>query len=81
MDRPRPFDVVTETLLTDLDRAQVHRALAVLSDLQRESIMLTYLQGYSNRQAAERLGITPGTHRARVRDGLARLRVVLSTSR
>ena len=66
LDLRRPFDDVTETTLANLEHAQVRQALSVLTELQRESILLAYFHGYTCREVAERLGVarcppTPST--------------------
>ena len=81
LDLRRPHDEVTETTLNQLDRAQVRAALAVLTDLQRESILLAYFQGYTAREVSEKLGVAVGTVKTRMRDGLVRLRDALGVHR
>ncbi|MET8846048.1 ECF RNA polymerase sigma factor SigK [Amycolatopsis sp. NPDC004625] len=81
LDLRRPYDDVTETTLDQLDRAQVRAALAVLTDLQRESILLAYFQGYTTREVSEKLGVAIGTVKTRMRDGLIRLRDALGVHR
>ncbi|WP_410633842.1 ECF RNA polymerase sigma factor SigK [Amycolatopsis sp. cmx-4-83] len=81
LDLRRPYDDVTETMLGRLDRAQVRAALAALTELQRESILLAYFQGYTCREVSEKLGVAIGTVKTRMRDGLIRLRDALGVHR
>ncbi|MGA0830809.1 MAG: sigma-70 family RNA polymerase sigma factor, partial [Nitriliruptoraceae bacterium] len=57
-----------------LEHWQVRRALAALSDRQREAIELAYFAGHTYRDVARVLGIPEGTAKSRLRDGLLRLR-------
>ncbi|WP_158887290.1 ECF RNA polymerase sigma factor SigK [Amycolatopsis anabasis] len=72
--RDRPFDEVTEAVTGRLERRQVRRCLAQLTELQRESVLLAYYQGYTYREVAEVLSAPLGTVKTRLRDGLIRLR-------
>ena len=61
------------------DREQVKDALAQLSDMQREAIVLAYFGGRTYREVAVELGVPEGTAKTRLRDGLLRLRQVLAS--
>ena len=67
-------DDVADEVEASLERERVRRCLDGLTELQRESITLAYYGGHSYRQVAELLGITLGTIKTRIRDGLIRLR-------
>jgi RNA polymerase sigma-70 factor, ECF subfamily len=60
-----------------LDRDAVDRALATLSDVQREAISLAYFGGLTQHEIAERTETPLGTVKSRVRLGLLALRRAL----
>lgn len=63
------------------DRHEVRAALAQLSPLQREAIVLAYFGGRTYREVATELGIPEGTAKTRLRDGLMRLRESMKADR
>jgi RNA polymerase sigma-70 factor (ECF subfamily) len=73
-------DDVAESVAASLEAERVRRCLGGLTQLQRESITLAYYQGYTYPQVAASLGVALGTVKARIRDGLARLRDCLGAS-
>ncbi|GAA2358448.1 ECF RNA polymerase sigma factor SigK [Saccharopolyspora halophila] len=75
------FDEVSESALAHLEHRQVWRCLSTLTELQRESVLLTYYRGYTYREAAGLLESPTATVKTRLRDGLIRLRDCLGTSR
>ena len=78
--RARPFDEVAEAVTSRWERQQVRKCLTNLTELQRESVMLAYYQGYTYREVAEVLATPQGTVKTRLRDGLIRLRDCLGVT-
>jgi RNA polymerase sigma-70 factor, ECF subfamily len=76
-DEVRSFDSVADEVQVRLDHWQVRRALATLTERQREAIELAYFGGHTYRDVAKVLGIPEGTAKSRLRDGLLRLREAL----
>jgi RNA polymerase sigma-70 factor, ECF subfamily len=76
-DEARAFDEVADEVQIRLDHWQVRRALATLTERQREAIELAYFGGHTYRDVARVLGIPEGTAKSRLRDGLLRLRAAL----
>ena len=69
-----PHDTVVAEVEATMDRARVRRALAQLSELQREAVELAYFGGHTYREVAVMLDVAEGTVKSRIRDGLIRLR-------
>lgn len=61
-----------------LDQAVVKDALAAIAPLHREAIVECYYGGRSVADAAQRLGVPPGTVKSRLFYGLRALRVALA---
>jgi RNA polymerase sigma-70 factor, ECF subfamily len=74
------YDEVAETVTTNLEVEQVRHCLSSLTELQRESVTLAYYGGYSYREVAELLDAKLATIKARMRDGLIRLRDCLGVT-
>lgn len=60
------------------ERHRVTTALAGLSGPQREAVVLAYYGGRTYREVAAELGIPEGTAKTRLRDGLGKLRELLT---
>lgn len=69
-------DTVIDFLYAEWEAARVRAGLGALTELQREAIELAYYQGYTHREVSEALDIPLGTAKARLRDGLIKLRDV-----
>ncbi len=75
------YDEVSDTVTTRLEAEQVRRCLGTLTELQRESITLAYYNGYTYLEVAHQLDAKLPTVKARMRDGLIRLRDCLGTTK
>lgn len=69
---------VMEAAWLSIRREEVRNALKQLSDVQREALELAYLHGLTYNDVAVRLGIPLGTAKTRMRDGMIKLRALLS---
>ena len=74
-------DPTGEAALATLEAQRVRTALEHLSERQAEAIRLAYLDGLTQTQVADRLGIPLGTAKTRLRDGLLALRRIVSAPR
>lgn len=76
-----PSELPDEAVASGADRAaerdQLVRALALLSRRTRRIVVLRYLEGLSEREVAEDLGVSLGTVKSTASRGLAQLRAVL----
>jgi RNA polymerase sigma-70 factor (ECF subfamily) len=63
------------------ERQAVASALASLSEVQREALVLAYFGGRTYREVAEELNIPEGTAKTRLRDGLIKLREMMQVEK
>ena len=68
------WDQADEGATESLGLERLLGCLDQLSDLQREAIMLAFYGGYTYSEAADLLGAPLGTVKARIRDGIIKLR-------
>jgi RNA polymerase sigma-70 factor, ECF subfamily len=73
------FEVTAEAPSGVEERDEVQTALAQLSEVQREALVLAYFGGRTYREVAIELDIPEGTAKTRLRDGLIRLRELMTT--
>ncbi len=71
---------VVDLLQGEWEAARVRRALTRLSEIQREALALAYWKGLTHREVAGELGVPLGTAKARLRDGIIRLRELLEVA-
>lgn len=69
-----PADIVVETAVLRAERRRVTDCLGSLSEMQRQAIGMAYYDGLTYPQVADRLSISLGTVKSRMRDGLHKLR-------
>jgi RNA polymerase sigma-70 factor (ECF subfamily) len=73
-DHETEYDNVSSTVEVRVEHERVEKAMARLTELQRQAIQLSYYGGYSNSEVAEILSVPIGTIKTRIRDGMIRLR-------
>jgi RNA polymerase sigma-70 factor (ECF subfamily) len=74
-----PFDVTAAAAHASLDAQAVRAALATLCPAQRQALDLAYFGGHTYNEVSQLLNVPLGTVKSRIRDGLTRLRALLST--
>jgi len=72
--RPIQSDDVAEEVVANIDGTRVRKALARLTDIQRQAVELAYFGGHTYREVAVLLDVAEGTIKTRIRDGMIRLR-------
>ncbi|MBZ5639860.1 MAG: sigma-70 family RNA polymerase sigma factor [Acidobacteriia bacterium] len=78
-ESPDPRPTAEEALIADGQRRLVHQAIAQLSDINREMILLKEIQGLELRQISEMLAVPIGTVKSRsIRARIELARTVLS---
>lgn len=80
VDHDSVSDDVVDSIDVAFDRVRVRRALARLTELQREAVELAYFGGHTYREVAAIMGVPEGTVKTRIRDGMIRLRDELGGS-
>ncbi|MBG6239137.1 RNA polymerase sigma-70 factor (ECF subfamily) [Mycetocola sp. CAN_C7] len=73
-DFPTAFDEVAESAEISIEHERVSRAMANLTEIQRQAVSLAYYGGYSQSEVADILSVPLGTVKTRLRDGMIRLR-------
>lgn len=78
LSRVAPLDETATTAHASLEARAVRVALAGLPPGQRRALELAYLGGYTHSEVSRLLEVPLGTAKTRIRDGLIRLRDLLS---
>ena len=72
-----PVDQTWQEVEQGMRTHEVQNGLGALTPLQRQAVALAYYQGFTYQEVALRLDIPLGTAKARIRDGLKKLRSAL----
>lgn len=78
---PDEHELVLDSMHLEWRAARVRAGLGTLTALQREAVELAFLKGFTHTEAATALGVPLGTAKARIRDGLIKLRDALGVER
>jgi len=71
------FDEVTDEVEAREERERLRGCLGALTRIQRESIHLAFFDGLTHTQISARLRVPLGTAKARLREGLGKLKVCM----
>lgn len=77
---PEAVGAADDPVIANEERQAVRDALDQLEPDQREAIVLAYYGGLTYRDTADVLGLPEGTVKARIRNGLQRLRTAMKTA-
>ncbi len=72
--RPVHTPDVADQVVGTMEATRVRKALARLTEMQRQAVELAYFGGHTYRQVAVLLNVPEGTIKTRIRDGMIRLR-------
>lgn len=72
--QPVAHDATVEAAHSSMEAKRVRRAVADLTDVQRQAVELAFFGGYTHTEVASLLDLPIGTAKTRIRDGLIRLR-------
>ncbi|WP_239066432.1 sigma-70 family RNA polymerase sigma factor [Demequina activiva] len=78
---PAEQDSVVDTLYQEWEASRVRAGMQALTERQREALELCYFKGFTHREAAQALDVPLGTAKARIRDGLIKLRDAMGAER
>lgn len=73
-----PYDSTAEEATLRVAATGVRRALEDVGEPHRTALELVYLDGLTHREVAERTGVPLGTAKTRIRDGLLKVRHVMT---
>ncbi|MEO5652666.1 MAG: ECF RNA polymerase sigma factor SigK [Marmoricola sp.] len=76
--RATPIDETATAAHASLDAQEVRAALSTLPDFQRLAVELAYFGGHTHSEVSRLTQVPLGTAKTRIRDGLIRLRDVLT---
>lgn len=65
---------VADQVVSEMEGARVRKALARLTEMQRQAVELAYFGGHTYREVGLLLNVAEGTVKTRIRDGMIRLR-------